>query len=123
MPFTHTKLFKFVIAPVMFVCCFVVLHDSYRATARMLLLALVVSYVCFLWTGKTRLMRLIFVAFLIAAWLPIDVSLTNYPGPPRLVPLIMGTPTDEDAAAEARGEVYLGGCILRDNPPRWMLVW
>jgi hypothetical protein len=68
-------------------------------------------------------MRLIFVAFLIAAWLPIDVSLTNYPGPPRFVPLIWGAPHHEDEAAEARGEVFLGGCIMRDNPPRWMLVW
>jgi len=96
---------------------------SYRATARFLLLALILSYVLFLWTGKTRWMRLILVGFLIAAFLPIDVSVSNYPGSPRLVPLIMGTPRSEDEAAEARGEVYLGGCILRDNPPRWMLVW
>jgi len=123
MPFTQTKLFKFLIAPLLFLCCYAVLLTSYRATARFLLLALILSYVLFLWTGKTRWMRLIFVAFLIAAFLPIDVSVSNYPGSPRLVPLIMGTPRSEDEAAEARGEVYLGGCILRDNPPRWMLVW
>lgn len=123
MAFTQTKVFKFLIAPLVFLCCYAVLYNSYRATARFLLLALILSYFCFLWTGKTRWMRLLLVAFLIAAWSPIDVSLTNYPGPPRLVPLIMGTPLPEDEAAEARGEVYLGGCFLRDNPPRWMLVW
>ena len=123
MRFTQTKLFKFVLAPLVFLCCYAVLYNSYRSPARMLLLALILSYVCFLWTRKTRWMRLIFVAFLIAAWLPIDVSVKNYQGAPRFVPIIWGTPHDEDEAAEARGEVYLGGCILRDNPPRWMLVW
>jgi len=123
MRFTQTKLFKFVLAPLVFLCCYAVLYNSDRATARALLLALVVSYVCFLWTKKTRWMRLISVAFLVAAFLPVDVSLKNYPGPPRFVPLIMGSPTVEDEAAEARGEVYLGGCIMRGNPPRWMWVW
>ena len=68
-------------------------------------------------------MRLIFVGFLIAAFLPIDVTVQNYPGPPRFVPLIMGSPTDEDTVREERGEVVLGGCILKENPPQWVLVW
>jgi hypothetical protein len=44
-------------------------------------------------------------------------------GPPRFVPLIMGAPHDEDVAQEERGEVVLGGCILRRNAPKWILVW
>jgi hypothetical protein len=123
MPFAQTKLFKFLIAPLLFLSCFVVLYNSYRATARFLLLVLIVTYIHFLWTARTRWMRLIFVAFLIAAFLPVDVSLQNYPGPPRFVPLIMGAPRPEDEAAEARGEVFLGGCLVRSNLPRWMLVW
>lgn len=53
----------------------------------------------------------------------IDVTLLNYPGPPRFVTVIMGTPRDNDIAMEARGEAVLGGCILRGNEPRWVLVW
>jgi hypothetical protein len=68
-------------------------------------------------------MRLVFVAFLIAVFLPIDITLKNYPGPPRFVPLIMGTPRENDVAKEERGEVVLGGCILMGNEPRWVLVW
>jgi len=34
-------------------------------------------------------MRLVFVSFLIAVFLPIDVTLQNFPGPPRFVPLVM----------------------------------
>lgn len=119
----RTKLFKFVICPVLFVVCFLVMHESPRATGSVLLLVLILSYIHSLFTTKTKWMRLVLVAFLVAVFLPIDVTLTNYPGPPRFVPLIMGSPRDEDIAKEERGEAYLGGCILRANPPRWVLVW
>ena len=120
---TRTRFFKALICPLIFLGCYAVLRTSFRATAGVLLLTLIVSYIHFLRTMKTKWMRLIFVAFLIAAFLPFDVTRTDYPGPPRFVPLIMGSPTDEDVVREERGEVFLGGCILRDNPPRWVLVW
>ena len=123
MALMHSKLFRALVGAAMFLTCFVVLNESYRNTARFLLLPLLVSYVYFLWTSRTRWMRLIFVGFLIAAFLPSDVTSLNYPGPPRFVPLIMGTPRDKDVAQESRGEVVLGGCILRGNEPRWVLVW
>lgn len=123
MALRQNKIFKALVAPFLLLACLVVMHDSPRATATVLLLVLIVSYVHFFWTSKTRWMRLIFVAFLIAVFLPIDVTLKNYPGPPRFVPLIMGSPRDEDVALEERGEAVLGGCIMRGNPPRWVLVW
>lgn len=123
MTLTRTRFFKFVICPVLFVGCFLVMHESPRATANILLLVLIVSYVHFLFTTKTKWMRLILVVFLIAVFLPIDVTLTNLPGPPRFVEVIMGSPTEEDVAKQQRGEAYLGGCILRPNPPRWVWVW
>ena len=67
MPFTQTKLFKVFVAPLLFLFCFfVILQSSPRLSGFILLLALVVTYIRFLWTAKTRWMRLIFVAFLIA---------------------------------------------------------
>lgn len=123
MPFTHTKIFKVGIAPLVFVSCWLVLKESFRITALILLVALIATYVRFLWTGRTRWMKLMLVAFLIATFLPIDVSLQNYPGPPRFVPKLMGMPHPEDFAREERGEVVLGGCIVRGNEPRWILVW
>lgn len=109
--------------PLLYVGCFVILHDSYRTVAAILLFGLTGSYFHFLRASTTRWMRLIFVAFLITTFIPVDVTLRNYPGPPRFIPLIMGSPTDEDVAREERGEVLLGGCILRGNEPRWVLVW
>ena len=107
----------------MFFSAWLVLLESYRATARILILVLVACSIQFIITAKTKWMRLAFVAFLIAAFLPVDVSLRNFPGPSRFVPLIMGAPRDEDVAREERGEVILGGCISRGNDPKWILVW
>jgi hypothetical protein len=123
MALRQSKIFKALMAPLLLLTCLVILHDSPRTTAFVLLLVLILAYIHFFWTSKTRWLRLIFVAFLIATFLPIDVTLKNYPGPPRFVPLIMGSPRDEDVALEERGEAVLGGCILRGNPPRWVLVW
>jgi hypothetical protein len=123
MPVTQTKLFSALIGLGMFLACWVISYNSFRYTAAILFLTLIVGYIHFLWTSKMRWMMLIFVAFVVAAFLPLDVTRQNYPGPPRFVPLIMGSPTDEDVAREERGEVVLGGCIMRDNAPRWVLVW
>ena len=123
MPLTQSKLFKALLGPVLFGTCWIVLYNSFRVTGLVLLLVLIGGYLHFVLTSKTRLMRLLFVAFLIAAFLPIDVTLHNVPGPPRFVPRIMGMPHPEEFAREERGEVVLGGCIVRGNEPRWVLVW
>ena len=120
---TRTKILKLFLGPAIIMVCLSLLQFSFRSTAWVLMLALLASYVQFLRTSKTKVMRLIFVAFLIAVFLPIDVTLQNVPGPPRFVPLIMGSPTDEDVARAERGEVMLGFCILRGNEPRWVWVW
>lgn len=120
MSLKQTKLFKAVVCPVLFFASFFVLHDSYRVTAEILLFVLIVSYIHFLRTTKTKWMRLIFVAFLVAAFLPVDLTFQNFPGPPRFVPLIMGL---TDGARASRGEVMVGGCMVRGNEPRWVWVW
>ena len=123
MSFLQTKLSRALFCLAVLFCAWLVLLESYRATARILIIALVACSVQFIITAKTKWMRLAFVAFLIAAFLPVDVSLRNFPGPPRFVPLIIGAPRDEDVAQEERGEVILGGCISRGNDPKWILVW
>jgi hypothetical protein len=118
-----TKFFKILLGPVLLISCLLVSVESYRATASVIFLALVACYIQFLVTSRTKLLRLAFVAFLIASFLPIDISLQNFPGSPRFVPLIMGLPRDEAIARAERGQVMLGGCILRGNEPKWVWVW
>lgn len=123
MKFTDTMFFRFLVCPALFILSLGFLLNSFRLTALFLLVALVVSYFLFLRSGRARLMKLLFVSLLIAVFLPIDVMPVNYPGPPRFVPLIMGMPTRDISARAKRGEVMLGGCIVRGNEPRWVFVW
>ncbi len=123
MSLIQTKVFKTGICPAVFLALLMLLYDSFRATAGILLLILIASYIHFLRSGKTKWMRLFLVAFLVAVFLPVDITFRNLPGPPRLVPLIMGSPNENDVVLEARGEAVLGGCILRSNAPRWLWVW
>ena len=123
MSVTQRRFFKILLGPVLLVSSLAVSMESYRATASVVFLAVVACYIHFIITSKMKWLRLAVVVFWIVAFLPIDISLKNYPGPPRFVPLIMGSPTEEDVARERRGEVILGGCILRGNEPKWVLVW
>jgi len=123
MRITKTKFFSRLFCPTVFLFAIVLLFISFRLTAFVLLIALAISYFHFLRTSRTRLMRLIFVSFLVAVFLPIDVTLQNFPGPPRFVPLVMGLPTGEAFAKAKNGEMMLGGCIVRGNEPRWVWVW
>ena len=123
MSLKQSKVFKALLGPVLLFSSLMVLQYSARTTAALLLLVLIGCYIRFLFTSQTEWLRLVFVAFLITAFLPVDLSLQNYPGPPRFVPLIMGMPREDDFARRERGEVVLGGCILRGNEPKWILVW
>jgi hypothetical protein len=107
----------------LFLVAIVLLLSSFRLTAFVLLVALAISYFHFLRSSRTTWMRLLFVNFLIAVFLPIDVSLQNFQGPPRFVPLVMGLPLPQTAAQAKNGEVMLGGCRVRGNEPRWVWVW
>jgi len=119
----HSRIFKAVLGPVLLVSCLAVLQHSPRLSAVILLLVLIACYIRFLFTSKTTLLRWVFVAFLITAFVPVDISFQNYPGPPRFVPLIMGLPNEQDFRQLQKGDVMLGGFIVSGNEPGWVLVW
>src|SRR5262245_12594448 len=50
MVLTQSKLFRVLLGPLLFLTCLLVLGESYRNTARFLLIPLLASYVYFLWT-------------------------------------------------------------------------
>jgi hypothetical protein len=54
---------------------------------------------------------------------PIDATLQNVPGSPRLVPLIQGLPTAEGGDACLRGQAVCSGCVFSRHAPRWVVVW
>lgn len=54
---------------------------------------------------------------------PVAISLQNRPGPPHLVPLVMGLPTPEMVESTQRGEMFLGSCVPTGYEPDYILVW
>jgi hypothetical protein len=60
----------------------------------------------------------LFFSTMILALSPIDVSLQNFPGGPRLVPAIHGL-TD----AKPYDGVVVGGCVVEYHYPKWVMVW
>jgi len=54
---------------------------------------------------------------------PFDITFRDVPGSPKLVPYIMGLPSEEAKLKESQGEIVLGGCIVSGFEPKWVLVW
>jgi hypothetical protein len=61
--------------------------------------------------------------FLFCSLLPVDVSFITRPGLPRIVPICYGMPGQALRERAARGEIVLGGCLVRGYDPLWVLVW
>ncbi len=61
--------------------------------------------------------------FLFCSLLPVDVSFTTCPGLPKLLPVCYGKPGKELLDRAHRGEVVLGGCLVRGYDPLWVVVW
>jgi hypothetical protein len=72
---------------------------------------------------KKVLILVMWATFMLTRISPVDVSLENYPGPPHLVKLAMGLPTEKGAARARRSEVMLGGCLVNGYEPKWVWVW
>jgi hypothetical protein len=65
----------------------------------------------------------LFIAYVIATFAPIDIRPQHWVGVPRVVPVVMGLPTQGLNEAAERGEVWLGGCVVFGNDPKWVVVW
>jgi hypothetical protein len=120
---TTTKAFKFLVCPAIFSASLFWLLLTARLLGLITLSATAVLYFQFLRSGSAAWMRLAWVIFVISILAPIDISFKNYPGPPRFVPLVMGLVGVEGFKKDQRGEIMLGGCVVRGHEPRWVWVW
>lgn len=62
-------------------------------------------------------------AFLFCSLLPVDVSLETRRGLPKILPVCYGKPDKALLERARRGEVALGGCMVRGYDPFWVVVW
>lgn len=118
-----SKLFKFIFCPAVFIFSLGLQIYSHKMLSSLALLAVAILYFHFLWIQKTTWLKVAWIIFVVSAFLPIDISFKNYPGPPRFVPLVMGLPDEREIERAERGEIMLGGCILNGNEPKWVWVW
>jgi len=65
----------------------------------------------------------VLVGFLLCSLLPIDISFLVRPGWPKILPVHYGMPAKALRDRAAKGEVVLGGCLVRGYDPLWVLVW
>ena len=116
--------FRWLILPAMMTLCSLLwLTSRFRLSALVFLLAFLGLYLFQFLGRRPALMAVAWLLFLVAMFLPVDVSLVNYPGPPRFVPLVMGMPGPKLSEQARRGEVMLGGCLVRGSEPKWVWVW
>ncbi len=54
---------------------------------------------------------------------PLELSLKNAPGPPRVVPFVFGTPSARGRELIALGEIASGGCMYSPFGPKWVIIW
>ena len=66
---------------------------------------------------------LVLAGFLFCSLLPVDVSFTTRAGLPKLLPVCYGKPGKKLLDRAHRGEVVLGGCMVRGYDPIWVVVW
>ncbi len=63
------------------------------------------------------------ILFYVVTLIPVDITFLNFDVPPKLVPYVIGMPTDDVIFASYRGDVVLGGCILNGLQASKVLVW
>jgi hypothetical protein len=123
MRFFDGRVFRLLIFPVLFVCSVLWFLIAYRLLALPFLITVIVLYCLRPNRCATSVVVPALLLFVGLTFSPVDITFENYPGPPRLVPLVMGYPTKETAERAMRGECKLGGCIVSGQEPKWVWVW
>ena len=96
---------------------------SPRLSALVLFVVLLLAVVSYSWIRRKTVVFGIWGLCALAVLLPIDIAFGPQPGfSPRLVRALYGLPGPEALALAANGEVWLGGCVIHWNSPKWMLL-
>lgn len=81
--------------------------------------------VCF-WALKGRLLSVVIalcITLLLVTYGPVNVIRAHRYTTPKLMPVVSGYPSQKLLEAYARGEVWLMGCVVSGNEPKWAIVW
>lgn len=102
----------------------IVLFSRLRTLPHLFLVAGFIAWCSVERLRRAAIVAVIAVVFLgLEIFLPFDVSTIDGPGGMKVARVVSGKPTEEALAAAGRGEVVLGGCLVRGIEPRRVLVW
>jgi hypothetical protein len=103
--------------------CAVLLVLSPRMTALALSPVVLLTLVLWVITKRWRYAGMALAGFAFLALLPIDVRPQHWFGSPKVLPVVMGLPSEATHEAAQRGDVWLGGCIVSVFDPLWVVTW
>ena len=106
---------------------FLSLYVIWRASPRLLSLPFYFS-MCILgclwaFNGRWKPVALAWTLFVGTTFIPVDIRPSHWIGRPKVLPVLMGLPSPRAKEAVDRGEVWLGGCVVHWNDPRWVIIW
>jgi hypothetical protein len=113
------------LSPLPIVGLFSVVAYAYRLAGLLLFILTLVLYIRYV-RGKGRMAPLAYsaVMLVVVSALPIDVTLRNESGPPRLVPAVSGLPSRATLDMLDKGDaIMVGGCASMYLEPSRMVVW
>lgn len=97
-----------------------VLLSSTRLIPTLILGA--IGYV-YLFQGQWNRRPLWITFWVVLLFFRIDISFINRPGPPQILPYVIGLPSKKTMQKARRGEVVLHGCTATLLEPFWVVVW
>ena len=110
-------------SPMLLVVSLLWLLFGFRLTGLLVFVALFVIYRSSQPAVRAKRLGWAWAVFVLVMVSPVDISLRNVAGGPRIVPFEMGLPSPLGRAEEAQGNVVFGGCQVTGLEPRWVIVW
>ena len=96
---------------------------SFLAYRNLGFLCLFIFIAAFIFSRNRNAKIIAWFAFFISTLIPLDFTFIDLDGPPKIVPYVMGFPTEEAFAAAERGELVLGSCMVNGLEPKKVVVW
>jgi hypothetical protein len=118
-----SKIFRYAICPIVLLASMLWAVITFRILSIIVLIAVLGIYATLSMHKNTKLLITLWVIFLILSFIPFSITFMNVPGPPRIVPYLIGYPTPDLLEEAQKGNLVCGGCSYTGLEPEWVLVW
>src|SRR6266404_6410259 len=92
---------------------------AFRWFGALFVLVSLVVFACRSDLRTEEMAAVVLIGFLFCSLLPIDISSTSRRGLPKLMRVYYGKPGQKLRDQAGKGEIVLGGCVVRGYDPLW----